>query len=87
MPWLDPKENWLAKPRKTKQPPQPVEKSYSVTEVAEILSVDRKTVFKWLVPDEETGEAIIAGEAWYKLPGSGHIRIRESGVRKLQDAV
>lgn len=55
---------------------------YSVTEVAEIFSVHRDTVIKWLSIDDDDIEAVIPPEAWFKLP-NGHIRIKEWIIQKL----
>jgi hypothetical protein len=52
-------------------------------EVAEILSVTKKTIYKWLSLDEPE-DAVIPPAAWYKLP-NGHIRIKEWIVLKLQN--
>ena len=57
------------------------EKTYSVSEVAEILSLSPKTVRKWLSP-REPDKAFIAPEDWLRLP-NGQIRIRERAVRML----
>ena len=82
MPWIEKKENWLKKPQ-TKKETLPMSKAYSITEVAKLLSVSRRTIFKWLAIDEPE-DAVIPPEAWFRLP-SGHIRIREWVVIKLQN--
>lgn len=57
------------------------ERTYRVSEVAEMLSVTRHTVSKWLsVNDPEY--AVIPRSSWFRLP-SGHIRIKESGILML----
>lgn len=56
---------------------------YSVTQTAELLNVDRRTVYKWLSTDEPE-YAVIPREGWFRLPGSGYIRIKEWVVNKLQ---
>lgn len=83
MTWIEKKEGWIGrKEGGNGKKPAPPQKSYSVTEVASLLGISRQTVFKWLSLDEpET--AIIPAQAWYRLP-SGHIRIREWIVIKLQ---
>lgn len=54
---------------------------YSVSDVADMLAVDRSTVFKYLsVNDSEV--AVISPEDWFKLPG-GEIRIRQRAVDLL----
>jgi len=47
-----------------------------------MLAVDKRTVQKWMMEDEETGDAVIPAEAWFKLP-NGYIRIREWVVLEL----
>jgi len=59
-----------------------VERVYSVSEVAELLSVSRNTVFKWLSLDEPEF-AVIPPDAWIRLPSSNHIRIKAWAVRDL----
>jgi len=56
-----------------------VEVFYSVAETAEIFSVCKQTVMKWL-----KDESVIPASDWFCLPGSGYIRIRESGILNLQ---
>jgi len=60
------------------------EVTYSVSETAEIFSVHKQTVMKWLQTDED-GAAVITSGAWFRMPVSGHIRIRESAILKLQE--
>ena len=55
---------------------------YSVAEVAELMSVHKQTVYKWLGLDDED-EAVIPPGGWVKTPG-GQIRIREWIVLRLQ---
>lgn len=82
MQWLEKRENWIpGKP--AQRPRKKMSKVYSVTEVAQILAVSRQTVFKWLSIDEPE-YAVIPPEAWFRLL-SGHIRIREWVVLKLQN--
>lgn len=59
-----------------------MEKAYSISQVAEIFSVSRTTIYKWLSLDEPES-AVIPPQAWFKLP-NGHIRIREWAVLELQ---
>lgn len=78
MPWIEPKGRWLpggngAGPQETR------ERVYTVSQFADVVGVSRGTVFKWL--DDTDGDPIIPVEMWYKLPGSGHIRIYERAVR------
>ena len=64
--------------------PMDPEVSYSVAETARIFAVDKQTVMKWLSPDD-SGEAVLdSPKDWYKLPGSGYIRIRKSAIMRLQ---
>jgi len=82
MTWIDKKEHWINKPGQTDNYPSKPERSYSVTDVAEFFGVSRQTVYAWLSLDEP-GLAIIPTDAWFRLP-SGHVRIRESAIIKLQ---
>ena len=83
MPWLDKKKDWLpSQGRRGRGDGPRVEKMYSVSEVAGLLSVSRHTIFKWMAMDK-SDRNIIPFEAWIKLP-NGHIRIREWIVLKLQ---
>lgn len=59
-----------------------IEKAYSLAEVAAILHVDKRTLFKWMMYDDDPEEAVIPPSEWFKLP-NGHIRIRERIVLKL----
>jgi hypothetical protein len=81
MAWLE-RKKWFASSKKKR--PRP-ERTYSVAEVAELFSVSKQTVMKWLMIDDETGESIISPEEWYKLPGSGYVRIKESAILRLQN--
>ena len=88
MTWLQQKNLLEKKGDRPKRPPPRkrrtrIEKSYSVSEVAEIMSVDRRTVFKWL-SISEPDDAVIPPNMWFKLP-SGHIRILERAVLDLQN--
>ena len=83
VPWLEKRERWFPAVGGVRDRKPPVEKTYSVTEVMELLSVTRHTVFKWLMSDED-GAATIPAAGWFKLP-SGHIRIRESALSGLMD--
>jgi len=58
-----------------------IEKVYSVAQVAELLSVTKQTVYKFLSLDEPE-LATIDPVHWFKLP-NGHIRIRQKAVLKL----
>lgn len=85
--YLDTSGGWLRRDPQAREAPRPaqaVERSYSISEVAALCSVSRRTVWKWLDEDEKSGEAIIPADAWYKLP-SGQVRIREWAVKKLQE--
>jgi len=89
MTWIDKKADmdtsggWLRRPgeQRPQRKPQP-EPTYSVAQVAEIFDVTKQTVYKWLMMDE--GESVIPADGWFKLPGSGHIRIKYSAVMALQ---
>lgn len=80
MTWIEPKKNWI----RENLPPQSLEvgRSYSIPEVAGMLSVSRQTVYKWLAFDCPE-EAVIPPQAWYRLP-NGRLRIREWIVIKIQ---
>jgi hypothetical protein len=88
MTWLEKKKNWTIEGGRLKKPPargakkKMVARMYSVSEVAELLSVSRRTVFKWLALDDPEN-AVIPPDAWIKLP-SGYIRIKEAAVLELQ---
>ncbi|MBW1799375.1 MAG: hypothetical protein JRJ85_01465 [Deltaproteobacteria bacterium] len=82
MAWLEKKEGWIPATKKGAPRKRQVEKSYSIAEVAELLSVTKQTIFKWMA-FEEPEDAVIPPSGWYRLP-SGHIRIREWVVLKLQ---
>jgi len=77
-PWIPGSDDPPVKKRMRSEP------AFTVAEVAKILNVDKRTVYKWLMPDEDNGEAIIPAEGWYKLPRSGYIRIKKWVVAQLQ---
>lgn len=56
-----------------------VELFYSVSETAELFSACKQTAMKWL-----KDESVIPASAWFRLPGSGQIRIREAAILELQ---
>ena len=58
--------------------------TYSVAETAELFSVHKQTVLKWLQADDD-GAAVFSSGDWFRLPGSGHIRIREAAILRLQE--
>lgn len=60
-----------------------VERMYTVSDVAKIMSVSRSIVFKWLSLDEPK-DAVIPVDKWVRLSGSKHIRIKESALVQLQ---
>jgi hypothetical protein len=87
--WLDHRKDWLTsggrlqKPReetRPRRPPKP--ESLTVTQAAQVLGVDRRTIRKYLALDPED-EAPILFEEWFRLPG-GHIRIYAAAIRRLQ---
>ena len=82
MTWIE-RKKWFDTSRGNGRGKQTVEMSFSVTEVADMLSISRQTVFKYLSFDEPEA-AVIPPNAWYRLP-SGHIRIMEWIVLKLQE--
>ncbi|EFK10159.1 conserved hypothetical protein [delta proteobacterium NaphS2] len=49
-----------------------------MAEAARLFSVDKRTVSKWL-----KDESIIPSSEWYRLPGSGYIRIRKAAILRL----
>ena len=65
-----------------KAKPKP-SKVFSVSQVAEILQVDKQTVYKWLSTDAPE-YAVIPSDGWFRLPLSGHIRIKGWVVDKLK---
>jgi hypothetical protein len=71
-PWIE-KKTWFGRPP---------ERVYTVSEVCEILSVGRKTIYVWLAVDEPE-KALIYPDEWFRLP-NGHIRIREKALLRLQ---
>ena len=54
---------------------------YPVRKVAEVLDVDKETVYKFLSCKENDG-GVIPRSDWFRLP-NGHIRIRARAVRRL----
>lgn len=56
------------------------DKSYSVSDVMKRLGVTRQTVYKWL-------DTVIPSNKWFSLPISGHIRIKESAIKKIEKGV
>jgi hypothetical protein len=84
MTWIEKKENWF-EPKRQKSNGSKPQKCYSITDVAALFGVSRQTVYNWLSFDEPES-ALIHVDAWFRLP-SGHIRIRESAVVKLQYSV
>lgn len=83
MSWIKKTGNWMGPYSRKRSRPQykRIERVYSVSEVAELLSVSRNTVFKWLSLDEPEF-AVIPPNGWIRLP-SGHIRIKEWVIKKL----
>lgn len=80
MTWIE-RKKWFT-PGGNGRRDQVVELSYSIPEVAEILSVSRDTIYKWMALDCPE-EAVIPPAAWYRLP-NGRIRIRQWIVSKIQ---
>ena len=60
-----------------------LERTYTVAQTARIFAVDKRTIMKWLDPDE-SGDGVIPAWGWFRLQHSGYIRIRESALLKLQ---
>ena len=54
------------------------EKLYKTSEVAEMLGLDKKTIYKWMAC------GILPANGWFKLP-NGYIRFRAWLVKKLKD--
>jgi len=79
--WIESDKNWFGS-RREKQKRSMPEKSYSIPEVAELLSVSRGVIYKWLSLDEPE-EAVIPPSAWYRLP-NGRVRIYAWIVINLQ---
>lgn len=88
MTWIDKKAEmdtsggWLRAPRERPRRRPAMEPVYTVAEVADILAISKQTVYKYLMAED--GDAVIPAEGWFKLPGSGHIRIRHAAVMALQ---
>jgi len=61
--------------------------TYTVAEVADIFSVTKKTVYKWLKFKEEDGRTLIDPVDWFRIPGPGYIRIMESALLKMQNII
>jgi len=59
------------------------ERVYTVSQTAQMFAVDKRVVMKWLELDDG-GKGVIPPRGWFRLPKSGHIRIRESAIMKLQ---
>ena len=72
----------LRRPSGRRARPQPPEPTYSVAQVAEIFDVTKQTVYKWLQVEDD--DPVIPHDGWFKLPGSGHIRIKRTAVLILQ---
>jgi|GEM_PF-3035159 len=83
MSWIERRDNWLpgAKGKRPRQRRR-AEDHYSVSEVADIMSVSRATVFKWLSVNNPE-DAIIPPEGWIRL--GDQIRIKEWALLKLQE--
>jgi len=64
--------------------PRPPEPTYSVAQVAEIFSVSKATVRKWLSIDFPE-DAVIPPDGWFKLPRSGYIRIKHGIITSLKN--
>jgi predicted site-specific integrase-resolvase len=58
-------------------------KAFSVSEVAEILQVDKEIIYGWL-SDDGRENAVIPPDGWFRLPGSEHIRIKEWAMERLK---
>ena len=87
--WIDKKNDIdtsggvLRRPLGRRARPKPPEPTYSVTQVAEIFDVTKQTVYKWLQVEDD--DSVIPQDGWFKLPGSGHIRIKRAAVLALQE--
>ena len=60
-----------------------MQRLYTVQDCARIMAVSKQTVYKWLCFDDPEN-AVISPDDWIKLPNSGHIRIKEKAIHKLQ---
>lgn len=82
--WIPEKTHWLGpRPKqRRKAGKKDVDRMYSVQDVAQLMSVSKRTVMKWLSVDEPEF-AVIPPEGWIKLQ-NGYIRIREWAVILLQ---
>jgi len=77
--WLGQRrKNWL-RGGKTQTAPRRVTVSTdavcTVTEAARILGVDRTTILRKFLALDPDDSAPIPFNGWYRLPGSGHIRV------------
>ncbi|MBW2024381.1 MAG: helix-turn-helix domain-containing protein [Deltaproteobacteria bacterium] len=87
MSWIEKTDNWLEglgesrrrRQLKPKKAPEP-EVVYTVKEIANILKVNRNTVFKWIETD------VLGPEDYFRLPG-GYLRIRHSALMKLMNQI
>lgn len=82
MTWIDNKDDFDTSGGRLKSNKQPAERrpsirTYTVDEVARIFKVSKRTVFKWM------DGGVIPGNAWYRVPGNGYIRIDEWIILKL----
>ena len=86
--WIDKKNDMdtsggvLRRPSGRRTRLRPPEPTYSVAQVAEIFDVTKQTVYKWLQVEDD--DSVIPPDGWFKLPGSGHIRIKRRSVLSLQ---
>ena len=91
MTWIDHKDSMdtsggcLRRPRSHRilQEVTPPEPTYSVAEFAAIFAVDKRTVYKWLMIED--GDAVIPPDLWFKLPGTGYIRIRHRAIEVIEE--
>ena len=73
----------LRGPKGSRRRVKPPEPTYSVAQVAEIFDVTKQTVYKWLQAEDD--DSVIPPDGWFKLPGSGHIRIKRAVIMALQE--
>jgi hypothetical protein len=81
--WIPKKKDWLGKKAEVQEKTRRFEKVYTVAQAAAMLGVDKQTIYKYLEFDEESQDSVIPPHAWFRLPRSGYIRIKEWIVLKL----
>lgn len=81
MTWIE-KKKWF-EPKGWNGRRRPEEKTYTIMEMAAILSVSRDTIYKWIAFDAPD-EAVIPPSGWIRLP-NGRVRIHEWVLIKIKN--